>query len=410
MDYITLALAKDYADQVAAGGGSGSVDLKDYYKKSEVDGKLDKKVNKIEGKDLSTNDYTTEEKTKLAGIEDNAEVNKIDIVKINGQAAEIIDKAIDITIPGSKTYTYQRLMHSLPAIEVVNEEYGFTQENDTFSVEALSVGSEHCTTYINITQENIAGMILSVSIMPKDTINNTFLETNCTLSIYQNPSTNNTPIFESSNVGFQDFNVFVSKGDQLMLNWSMNGNMPPRDAVFSVSISKYITNEINTTELEEVMYAEADRQYEYTNQKTTDLANAIFTIRNEILPDVYTDEYQRSNSTINIPLSNNQEYRISLADNDNESQVINVAFIDVDNLNTNNLRYQTKLILQTSYRRNVTYTFNLMNGSELPLSGDDVTSGVFTPQRLKIYEITFTFNGFMVYGEIKSFPYTEPAT
>ena len=203
MDYITLALAKDYADQVAAGGG-GSVDLKDYYKKSEVDSKLDEKVNKIEGKDLSTNDYTTEEKTKLTGIENNAEVNKIDIVKINGQAAEIVDKAIDITIPGSKTYTYQSLMHSLPAIEVVNEEYGFTQDNNTFSVEALSVGSEHCTTYINITQENIAGMILSVSIMPKDTINNTFLETNCTLSIYQNPSTNNTPIFESSKVGFQD--------------------------------------------------------------------------------------------------------------------------------------------------------------------------------------------------------------
>ena len=45
MDYITLALAKDYADQVAASGGSGSVDLKDYYKKSEVDNKLDEKVN-----------------------------------------------------------------------------------------------------------------------------------------------------------------------------------------------------------------------------------------------------------------------------------------------------------------------------------------------------------------------------
>ena len=408
MDYITLALAKDYADQVAASGG-GSVDLKDYYKKSEVDSKLDEKVNKIEGKDLSTNDYTTEEKTKLTGIEDNAEVNKIDIVKINGEAAEIVDKAIDITIPGSKTYTYQSLMHSLPAMEIVNEEYGFTQDNNTFSVEALSVGSEHCTTYINITQENIAGMILSVSIMPKDTINNTFLETNCTLSIYQNPSTNNTPIFESSKVGFQDFNVFVSKGDQLMLNWSMNGNMPPRDAVFSVSISKYITNEINTTELEEVIYAEADRQYEYTNQKTTDLANAIFTIRNEILPDVYTDENQRSNSQINIPLSKNQEYRISLEGNSNASQVINVGFIDGDSLNTNNARYQTKLILQTSYKRNVTYTFNIMNGGEIALSGDDVTNNVFTPQRLKVYEITFIFNGFIIHGEIKSFPYTEPA-
>lgn len=69
MDYITLALAKDYADQVAAGGGSGSADLKNYYKKSEVDSKLDEKVDKIEGKSLSTNDYTTEEKTKLASLE-----------------------------------------------------------------------------------------------------------------------------------------------------------------------------------------------------------------------------------------------------------------------------------------------------------------------------------------------------
>lgn len=408
MDYITLALAKDYADQVAAGGGSGSVDLKDYYKKSEVDSKLDEKVNKIEGKDLSTNDYTTEEKAKLTGIEDNAEVNKIDIVKINGEAAEIVDKAIDITIPGSKTYTYQRLMHSLPAIEVVNEEYGFTQENNTFSVEARSTSSEHYTTYINITQENIVGMILSISIMPKD-VNNTFLETNCTLSIYQNPSKNNTPIFKSSKVGFQYLNVFVNKGDQLMLDWSMNGNIAPRDAVFSIAISNYVTDEINTTELEDVMYSEVDKQYEYTDEKTTDLANTIFTIRNKILPDVYTDEDQRSNSQINILLSNNQEYRISLADNDNQSQAINVAFIDIDNLNTNNARYQTKLILQTSYRRNVTYTFNLMNGSELLLSGDDVTNNVFTPQRLKIYEITFIFNGFIAYGEIKSFSYTEPA-
>ena len=43
--------------------------LKNYYKKSEVDNKLNEKVDKIEGKSLSTNDYTTEEKTKLASLE-----------------------------------------------------------------------------------------------------------------------------------------------------------------------------------------------------------------------------------------------------------------------------------------------------------------------------------------------------
>lgn len=38
----------------------------------EVNAKIDNKVDKIEGKGLSTNDYTTEEKTKLAGIAENA--------------------------------------------------------------------------------------------------------------------------------------------------------------------------------------------------------------------------------------------------------------------------------------------------------------------------------------------------
>ena len=36
---------------------------------------LNNKVDKVSGKDLSTNDFTTAEKTKLAGIEDGAQVN-----------------------------------------------------------------------------------------------------------------------------------------------------------------------------------------------------------------------------------------------------------------------------------------------------------------------------------------------
>lgn len=44
--------------------------------KSYVDSKASTKVDKVNGKDLSTNDYTTAEKTKLAGIETGAEVNQ----------------------------------------------------------------------------------------------------------------------------------------------------------------------------------------------------------------------------------------------------------------------------------------------------------------------------------------------
>lgn len=58
-------------------------------------------VAKEEGKGLSTNDYTTDEKNKLADIEEGAQVNVIEKVKVNGEELEIADKAVDIIIPAA---------------------------------------------------------------------------------------------------------------------------------------------------------------------------------------------------------------------------------------------------------------------------------------------------------------------
>lgn len=118
------------------------------YYHSKVEGLLDGKVDKVTGKGLSTNDYTTAEKNKLAGIAAGAEVNvqsnwnetntgsdafilnkptklsqftndgdgtedsayatieyvttnggKINTVKVNGTALPVTDKAVDITVP-----------------------------------------------------------------------------------------------------------------------------------------------------------------------------------------------------------------------------------------------------------------------------------------------------------------------
>ena len=55
----------------------------------EVGDKLNSKVDKIDGKGLSSNDYTTDEKTKLAGIENGANKTLIDTTLVNtGQAAD----------------------------------------------------------------------------------------------------------------------------------------------------------------------------------------------------------------------------------------------------------------------------------------------------------------------------------
>ena len=59
------------------------------------------KVDKVTGKGLSTNDYTTDEKNKLSGIESKAQVNKLETIKVNGVAQTITDKTVDLSITSS---------------------------------------------------------------------------------------------------------------------------------------------------------------------------------------------------------------------------------------------------------------------------------------------------------------------
>lgn len=66
----------------------GTVDLSNY-------------VEKVTGKQLSTEDFTTAEKTKLGGISAGAQVNVIETVKLNGTAlTPDANKAVNIDISG----------------------------------------------------------------------------------------------------------------------------------------------------------------------------------------------------------------------------------------------------------------------------------------------------------------------
>ena len=67
--------------------------------KSELSDGLAGKVDVVTGKGLSSNDYTTEEKTKLANMESGAEVNDIDTISVNGTTQTITNKNVNITVP-----------------------------------------------------------------------------------------------------------------------------------------------------------------------------------------------------------------------------------------------------------------------------------------------------------------------
>lgn len=67
----------------------------------QVKGKLNNKVDKEDGKQLSSNDYTTTEKNKLAGISSGAQANVIETVQLNGSNITPADKTVNVQVSKS---------------------------------------------------------------------------------------------------------------------------------------------------------------------------------------------------------------------------------------------------------------------------------------------------------------------
>ena len=65
----------------------------------KVKNALTGKVDKVDGKGLSTNDYTSDEKTKLAGVASGAQVNVLEGIQKNGTNVTITNKIANITVP-----------------------------------------------------------------------------------------------------------------------------------------------------------------------------------------------------------------------------------------------------------------------------------------------------------------------
>lgn len=69
------------------------------YFKSKLDLIFANKVDKEAGKGLSSNDYTSNEKTKLAGIAAGAQVNVLEGIQRNGATVTVTNKIANISVP-----------------------------------------------------------------------------------------------------------------------------------------------------------------------------------------------------------------------------------------------------------------------------------------------------------------------
>lgn len=84
-----------------SGNTGGDVDLSNYYTKSEVDSKDNTKVDKVSGKGLSTNDFTTAEKSKLASLS-NYDDSELRSLIGNTYTKSEVDAKIDEAVAGGE--------------------------------------------------------------------------------------------------------------------------------------------------------------------------------------------------------------------------------------------------------------------------------------------------------------------
>ena len=135
--------------------------------KTYVDDKLAKKVDKVTGKGLSTNDFTDALKTKLDGIETGAEKNIIKTVKVNGTAlTPDASRAVNVTIPAAAV---TGVKSGDKVLALANKELsttlGLTYDSATKKINLTGIGSAVIAS-VDATDFIKDGMVEGVSFNP----------------------------------------------------------------------------------------------------------------------------------------------------------------------------------------------------------------------------------------------------
>ena len=402
-DYTTeektkLAGLSNYNDTEIKTTLNSKANSSDVYTKTEITTELNKKVDKVEGKGLSTNDFTDDLNTKLAGITAGAEVNTIDTVKLNGETLTITDKAVNIEVPVPEMQACDVVYPaSILPVEVVNGDNSFTQSGKTFSANAFP-GSTYETT-ITLNKENISAIVLNASLsQDPDTSNPTkFIETGCVAKIELSYNDQSQTIMETSNIGQTVLIESVANGMQIKLTLQCSENA--QNAMFSVNIENYIVSETTNDILS---ISDSGDMYLQTllKQKIAELQTQIDWINNDTSKDTKV-KIVDSEAAMSVTPQNNIEYRIQAPTG------TSALSVDFNDLTTDEETiYQSVIVLQSGRYDSDSCTVTVSDG--VTLQGDDVADNTLTTQKLKIYEILFNWNGFTMTGLVKASAYQAP--
>lgn len=127
------------------------------------------KVDKVSGKQLSTEDYTTEEKTKLSGIDDNANNYTLPAATTTTLGGIIVGDRLSIDSTGKlvATYTYTLPKASSTVLGGVKIGSNITNADGTISLTKANVtsalGVDPTTTYVKKAGDTMTGTLTSAS-------------------------------------------------------------------------------------------------------------------------------------------------------------------------------------------------------------------------------------------------------
>lgn len=281
---------------------------------------------------------------------------------------------------------------------ITNGENGFSRNGNQFIAESSS-GVTYETT-IKVSQKNLVNLYFYASLYSSSN-DSTVTETDCVPSIiqtYTNEESESTELVmwdeSRTTFGWDNFYVPLNDGDSITIRLECpEGHPIPTGFAFELDMYEIAETTTDAARIAEnkIYYNNYlwKQDFEILWDNFDYLWDAYYGLTEPQIP--FKDGAEAEDSTFDITLEDNQEYRLLLMDTNKNEATIN---INLDCEFKTDERFQCLFTLFTHHRSDSTCTINFQNCSP-KFSGDDVEDGVFTPQYLKAYEMLFYWDGFV---------------
>lgn len=286
----------------------------------------------------------------------------------------------------------------LPICTITNGTNGFNHSDQSVDFSASSADGMTYETTLIIAEENMSAMgFLATITSSKESA--TLGE--CTLKIEN--TTQNRVLLETSEIGESRTIGGVNTGDSIKMTFTCPENVYTPMEV-TVSVAMYLA-QATTSRVEDVIYSGIAIEGFITDQKIDYLRTELEHAKAGQKPQIHTGTYPNLQLNLNAA-SDNSEWRIWQGSQGNCTLTIGFDTSEIGEEST----FGCTVVFKTPHRSTATtaFSWDADYGDLVSIVGDDVVDGIFTPQLLKVYEMVFTWNGFVMNCVVKGSKYTAP--